>query len=167
MALSVSQKGKGRLHPADTLDRAESFGFSSRSSTSSGSSTSSLSSSSESESESEPVAGSSEEEDEDDISQEYLDSLLEKARATIAEKVAKNTPAQIGDALEEDVIRLNDPESELECVFLASSLPTCVFSSTSEDSLHLTLALCHHPILHLASLNLTRHQPSGTWMSNV
>ncbi|KAI9443480.1 Fcf2-domain-containing protein [Lactarius indigo] len=114
MALSALQKGKGRLHPADSLDRAESSKISSRSSTSSGSSTSSLSSSSESESESgSGGADSSEDEDEDEISQEYLDSLLEKARESIAQK-ANNTRAQNGGALEEDVIRLNDPEFELE-----------------------------------------------------
>jgi len=112
MALSVSQKGKGRLYPNDSLDRDENFV--SWSSTSSGSSTSSLSSSSESESESEHGANSSEDEDEDDVSQEYLDALLEKARASIAEKAAKNTLAQNGDALEADVIRLTDIESELE-----------------------------------------------------
>ncbi|KAH8994332.1 Fcf2-domain-containing protein [Lactarius hatsudake] len=115
MALSVLQKGKGRLHPVVPLDRVESSEISSRSSTSSGSSTSSLSSSSESESESgSGGADSSEDEDEEVISQEYLDSLLEKARASIAQKAANTIPAQNGGALEEDVIRLNDPESELE-----------------------------------------------------
>lgn len=123
MALPVSQKGKGRLHPADSLDRDETSEFSSRSSTSSGSSTSS-------ESESESSADSSE--DEDEVSQEYLDSLLEKARASIAQKAANNTPAQNGDALE-DVIKLNDPESELEFVFFVSS-----FSSACSDPLQRT-----------------------------
>lgn len=121
MALSVSQKGKGRLYPADSLDRAE---------YSSGSSTSSFSSSSESESESASESGtdSSEDDDEDEVSQEYLDSLLEKARANIAEKAANNTPPQNGDALE-DVIKLDDPESELECVFWP----------------HPSLSACSHP----------------------
>jgi hypothetical protein len=129
MALSVSQKGKGRSYSDESLDRDESSGFDSRSSTSSGSSTSSLSSSSGSESESEHGADSSEDEDEDDVSQEYLDSLLEKARASIAEKAAKNTRTQNEDASEADVIKLTDIESELECVFVASSFPACLFSS--------------------------------------
>jgi hypothetical protein len=117
MALSISQKGKGRLRPDDPLDLDESSKFSSRSTTSSSSSTSSFSSSSESESESEPEHGadSSEDEDEDEVTQEYLDSLLEKARASIAEKAAKNTPAK--DTSEEDVIRLDDLDSEFKCVF--------------------------------------------------
>src|SRR6266702_162190 len=162
MALSVLQKGKGRLHPADSLDRAESSELSSGSPTSSGSSSSSLSSSSGSESESEPGADSSEDQDEDEVSQEYLDSLLEEARASIAEKVANNTPAQNGGALEDDVIRLNDSESELEYVFWPQPSPPACSHPTSEDSLYSTPALCHHPILHLASLHMTRHQPSGT-----
>ncbi|KAH9161147.1 Fcf2-domain-containing protein [Lactarius sanguifluus] len=98
MALSVLQKGKGRLHPAISLDPVESSEISSRSSTSSGSSTSSPSSSSESESESgSGSADSSEDEDEDEISQERPTIFL----------------AQNEGALEE-VIRLNDPKSELE-----------------------------------------------------
>ena len=165
MSFSASQKGKGR--PDDSLDHDDSLEFSSRSSTSSGSSTSSLSSS-ESESESDHGADSLEDEDEDEISQEYLDSLLEKARASIADKAAKNTPVQNGDALELDVIRLNDTESELECVFfcLHPSLPA-YSHLTSGDSLHSTLALCHLPILRSASLRMMRHQPSVTWMSSV
>jgi len=113
MELSGLQKGKGKLHSSDSPDRTESPDLPSGSS--SGSSTSSLSSSSESESESEQGADSSE--DEDEVSQEYLDSLLEKARASIAAKTAKNTPTQNGDTLEEDVIALNDLESELQCDF--------------------------------------------------
>ncbi|KAN0127335.1 Fcf2 domain containing protein [Lactarius tabidus] len=114
MALSISRKGKGRLRPDDPLDLDESSKFSSRSTTSSSSSTSSLSSSSESESESEsePEHGADSSEDEDEITQEYLDSLLEKARASIAEKAAKNTPAK--DTSEEDVIRLDDLDSEFK-----------------------------------------------------
>ncbi|KAF8262541.1 Fcf2 pre-rRNA processing-domain-containing protein [Lactarius quietus] len=114
MALSVSQKGKARLRPDDTLYLDESAKFSSGSTTSSGSSTSSFSSSSESgsesESESKHSADDSEDDSEDEVSQEYLDSLLEKARASIARKAAKNGSAQ--DAPEEDVIRLNDLEAE-------------------------------------------------------
>ena len=161
MAL-LSQKGKGRLYPDDLIHRDESSGFASRSSTSSASSTSSLSSSSGSESESEHGADSSEDEDEDDVSQEYLESLLEKARASMAEKAAKNTLAQNGDSLEADVIRLTDIESELECVFLPHHFLPADFHPTSEGSPHLTLALFHLPTLHLASLQMMRHQPSGT-----
>ncbi|KAF8272166.1 Fcf2 pre-rRNA processing-domain-containing protein [Lactarius quietus] len=77
------------------------------------SSESTISSSSESElgaDDSEPEGDSEDEIYE--MSQEYLDSFLEKARATIAEKAAKNGTAQ--DASDEDVIRLNDLESDWE-----------------------------------------------------
>lgn len=115
MALSISQKGKGRFRPDDSLDLHGSSKFSSRSSSSS--SASSFSSSSGSESESEHSADDSEDEDEEEeeVTQEYLDSLLEKARASIAEKAAKNNPAK--DALNEDIIKLDDLESEWKCVF--------------------------------------------------
>src|SRR6202012_717173 len=84
MALSISQKGKGRFRPEDSLDLDESSKFSSRSSSSSSASSSfSSSSGSESKSESEHSADDSEDEDEEEVTQEYLDSLLEKARASI------------------------------------------------------------------------------------
>ena len=115
MALSISQKGRGRFCPDDSLDLHGSSQFSSRSSSSS--SASSFSSSSGSESESEHSADGSEDEDEEEeeVTQEYLDSLLEKARASIAEKAAKNNPAK--DASNEDIIKLDDLESEWKCVF--------------------------------------------------
>ncbi|KAH9980006.1 Fcf2 pre-rRNA processing-domain-containing protein [Lactifluus volemus] len=74
---------------------------------------SSSSSSSASESESDPDTDSSEDEEEDEISPEYLDSLLEKARANIAAKLEHDTSNHHGDVLD-DVIRLDDQESELK-----------------------------------------------------
>ena len=115
MALSISQKGKGRFRPDDSLDLHGSSKFSSRSSSSSSASSFSSSPGSESEPESEHSADDSEDEDEEEVTQEYLDSLLEKARASIAEKAAKNNPAK--DALKEDIIKLDDLESEWKCVF--------------------------------------------------
>lgn len=112
MALSAQQKGKGRLLPQD--ERAE---FS-RSPSPSSESSSSPSSSSYSSSEPESDGGDSSE-DEDDVSQEYLDSLLEKARRSIASKAKQNTVADNGDDLEEDIIVLDDPETELKCVSLS------------------------------------------------
>lgn len=112
MTLTAQQKGKGRLLPQEP---AECAGISSSPSPSSASSSPSSSQFSSSESESDE--GSSEDE-EDDVSQEYLDSLLEKARRSIASKAMGKTVAGRGDVLEEDVIALDDPESELKCVFL-------------------------------------------------
>jgi hypothetical protein len=105
MTLSAQQKGKGRLFPQDPVELAD---FSSSPSPSSASSSASSSYSS---SESESVGDSSEDE-EDDVSQEYLDSLLEKARRSIALKAIQNSKA---DVSEEDIIGL--PETELKCVF--------------------------------------------------
>ena len=117
MALSISQKGRGRFCPDDSLDLHGSSQFSSRSSSSSSASSFSSSPGSESEPESEHSADDSEDEDEEEeeVTQEYLDSLLEKARASIAEKAAKNNPAK--DASNEDIIKLDDLESEWKCVF--------------------------------------------------
>jgi hypothetical protein len=110
MTLSAQQKGKGRLLPQES---AKCAGFSSSTSPFS---TSSSPSSSHSSSESESDEDSSEDE-EDDVSQEYLDSLLERARRSIASKATGKTIADKGDVLEEDVIGLEDPESELKCAF--------------------------------------------------
>jgi hypothetical protein len=111
MTLSAQQKGKGRLLPQEQ-ESAKRAGFSSSPSPSS---TSSTSSSSHSSSESESDEDSSEdEEDEDEVSQEYLDSLLEKARRSIASKAIGKTVADKGDVLEEDIIGLDDPDSELK-----------------------------------------------------
>ncbi|KAI0270996.1 Fcf2 pre-rRNA processing-domain-containing protein [Russula aff. rugulosa BPL654] len=110
MTLTAQQKGKGRLLPQES---AECAGFSSSpfpSSPSSSSSSSHSSSSSESESDEDNL-----EDEEDDVSQEYLDSLLEKARRSIASKAIGKTVADKGDVLEEDIIGLGDPESELKC----------------------------------------------------
>ena len=106
MTLSAQQKGKGRLLPQESVKDA---GFSRSPSPSS---TSSSQSSSESESDED-----SSEDEEDDVSQEYLDSLLEKARRSIASKAIGKAVADKGDSLEEDIIVLDDPESELKCVF--------------------------------------------------
>jgi len=112
MTLSAQQKGKGRLLPQES---AKCAGFSSSPSPSS---TSSSPSSSHSSSESESDEDSSEDEEEDDdVSQEYLDSLLEKARRSIASKAIGKTVADKGNVLEEDIIGLDGPESELKCVF--------------------------------------------------
>ena len=113
MPLSALQRGKDSLLPSDSLEQAEIFGSPSLLSGTSGSS--SLPSS---ESESDSDTDSSEDDDENEISPEYLDSLLEKARASIAAKAAQTTSIHQGNALEDDVIRLDDPESELPCVFL-------------------------------------------------
>lgn len=107
MTLSAQQKGKGRLLPQEL---AKDAGFSRSPSPSS---TSSSHSSSESESDED-----SSEDEEDDVSQEYLDSLLEKARRSIASKAIGKAVTDKGDSLEEDIIVLDDPESELKCVFL-------------------------------------------------
>jgi len=110
MTLSAQQKGKGRSLPQESTKCARSS--SSPSSSSASSSPSSSYSSSESESDED-----SSEDEEDDVSQEYLDSLLEQARRSIASKAMGKTVADKGDVLEEDIIGLDDPESELKCVF--------------------------------------------------
>jgi hypothetical protein len=114
MTLSAQEKGKGRALPSDSVEYSKSPVLSFASS---GSSSSQYSSSS-SESESDSSDSSEEDEDEDEISQEYLDSLIEKARRSIAAKAAQNTAADKGDALEDDIIELGDPESELKYIFL-------------------------------------------------
>jgi hypothetical protein len=114
MTLTAQQKGKGRLVPQES---AKCTGFSRSPSPSTSSSPSSSHSSSESESDEDSSEDEEEEEDEeDDVSQEYLDSLLEKARRSIASKAIGKTAADKGDVLEEDIIGLDDPESELKCV---------------------------------------------------
>jgi hypothetical protein len=115
MTLTAQEKGKGRLLPSDPVERRDTSPSPSASlSSSSSGPSSSLHSSSDSESDGED---SSEEESEDEISQEYLDSLLEKARKSIAAKAVKNTVASKGRALEDDMIALDDPESELKYAF--------------------------------------------------
>jgi hypothetical protein len=115
MTLTAQQKGKGRLVPQESARCAKFSSFPSPSPTSS--SPSSAHSSSESESDEDSSEDEDEDEDEeDDVSQEYLDSLLEKARRSIASKAIGKTVAHKGDVLEEDVIGLDDPESELKCV---------------------------------------------------
>jgi hypothetical protein len=113
MTLSAQQKGKGRLLPQES---AKCAGFSSSPSSSSTSSSPSSSHSS-SQSESDEDSSEDEEDEEDDVSQEYLDALLEKARRSIASKAIGKTAADKEDALEEDVIGLDDPELGLKCVF--------------------------------------------------
>jgi U3 small nucleolar RNA-associated protein 14 len=115
MTLSAQQKGKGKLLPSFSVQSAD---VSSVSSQSSGSS----SSYSSSESESEPDSVDDSEDEEDEISQEYLDSLLEKARRSIAAKAVQNTVANDGKALEENIIELDDPGSELKYVLFLSNL---------------------------------------------
>jgi U3 small nucleolar RNA-associated protein 14 len=104
MTPSAQQKGKGRLLSQDSVERAE------LSSSPSSSSASSSPSSSSSESESDAEDSS---EGEDNVSQEYLDSLLEMARRSIASKAVQNNKA---DVLEDDIIGLDDLETELKCV---------------------------------------------------
>jgi hypothetical protein len=53
-------------------------------------------------------------EDEDNVSREYLDSLLEKARRSIASKATQKTVTNKGDILEEDMIGLDGPETGLK-----------------------------------------------------
>jgi hypothetical protein len=118
MTLSAQEKGKGRSLPSDSVEHSASPVLSSSSSASSGSS-SSQDSSSESESESDSSDSSEDDDDdEDEISQGHLDSLLEKARRSIAAKAAQNIAADKVDALEDDIIELGDPESELKYAFL-------------------------------------------------
>ena len=116
MTLSAQEKGKGRLLPSDSVERGDISPSPSASSSSSGPSSSLHSSSEESDSESDGE-DSSEEESEDEISQEYLNSLLEKARRSIAANAVQNIVASKGGALEDDVIALDDPESELKYAF--------------------------------------------------
>jgi hypothetical protein len=130
MPLSALQKGKGRLLPSSSLESAEISGSSSPLSVSSGSSSSSPSSESESDSDMDSL----EDEGEGETSPPYLDSLLEKARASIAAKVVHHTSKHYGDA-SEDVIKLDDPESELKCVLVLSSL--CTGLSSPSHSRHL------------------------------
>ena len=120
MTLSAQQKGKGRLVSQESAKRA---GFSSSPSKSSMSSSSSSSHSSSGSESDEDSSEDEEEEEEDDVSQEYLDSLLEKARRSIASKAIGKTVADKGDVLEEDIIGLDDPESELKCVPPTPFLP--------------------------------------------
>ena len=115
MTLSTQQKGKGRLLPQESAKYARSSSSPSPSSTSA-SPSSSRSSSSESESDEDTS-----EDEEDDVSQEYLDSLLEKARRSIASKAIGKPVADKGNVLEEDIIGLDDPDSELKCVFFSLS----------------------------------------------
>lgn len=112
MTLSAQEKGKGKSIPQDPVESAEfSSSLSPLSASSSSSSSSQSSSSSDSEEEEEDSS-----EDEDYASKEYLDSLLENARRSIASKATqKNTVANKG---EEDIIGLDDPETELKCVIL-------------------------------------------------
>ena len=117
MTLTAQEKGKGRLLPSDPVERRDTSPSPSVSSSSSSGPSSSSHSSSESDSES-GGEDSSEEESDDEISQEYLDSLLEKARKSIAAKAVNNTVASKGSALEDDIIALDDPESELKYAFL-------------------------------------------------
>ena len=126
MTLSAQQKGKGRLVSQEPAICDE------YSSSNSPSSTSFCSSSLHSSSESESDEDSSEDE-EDDVSQEYLDSLLEKARRSIASKAIGKTVAAKGDVLEEDIIGLGDPESELQCVFFLHIFPLAWFLSHSRS----------------------------------
>jgi len=107
MTYSTQQKGKGRLLPSEPVEDTD---FSKSPSLSSASSSSSSSSCSSSESESDSADSSEDEE----ISQEYLDSLLEKARKSIAAKAAQNPAAKNGNTLAEDTIDLDDPGSELK-----------------------------------------------------
>ena len=123
MTLSAQQKGKGRLLPQESVKDA---GFSRSPSPSSVSS-------SQSSSESESDEDTSEDE-EDDVSQEYLDSLLEKARRSIASKAIVKAVADKEDSLEEDIIVLGDPESELKCVFYISFPFGLVLISFKEPS---------------------------------
>jgi hypothetical protein len=118
-------KGKGRLLPQES---AKCAGLPSSPSPSS---TSSLHSSSSSESESDEVSS---EDEEDDVSQEYLDSLLDKARRCIASKAIAKTVANKGDVLEEDIVGLDDPESELKCAFSLSFTFGLVLISFKEPS---------------------------------
>ena len=106
---------------------------------------------------------SSEEEEEDQISQEYLDSLLEKARRSIAAKAVQNTAAHKADALEDDIIELDDPgsDSELKYAFLSLSL----FSNShivKGDSLRWIQVLCRRFTSHLGKHQKTARQPFGT-----
>ena len=114
MTLSAQQKGKGRLLPQEPVKSARFTSSRSRSPSSASSSPSSSSSSSGSESD----EGGSSEDEEEEVSQEYLDSLLEKARRSIASRATQNTTVNKEDVLEEDIIGLDGPESELKCVFL-------------------------------------------------
>jgi hypothetical protein len=119
MTITAQEKGKGRLLPSDPVERRDTSPSPSASSSSSSGPSSSLHSSSDSESDGED---SSEEESEDEISQECLDSLLEKARKSIAAKAVKNTVASKGRALEDDMIALDNPESEIKHAFFKSSI---------------------------------------------
>jgi hypothetical protein len=115
--------------PSDSLEPTDSSG----SSEVSGSSSSSSSSASESESDRD--TNNSEDEEEDETSPEYLASLLEKARASIAAKMEHDTSNHHGDVLE-DVIRLDDQESELKCVLdsFFSAHRHLIFVSFQESS---------------------------------
>jgi hypothetical protein len=156
MPLPAVQKGKDSLLPSDSLEQAEISGSPSLLSV-----TSNSSSSPSSESESDSDTDSSEDDDENEISPEYLDSLLEKARASIAAKAAQNTSIHQGNALEDDVIRLDDPESELPCVvYFSFSIPGSHI--ISGIFLHLTQGLYPHPISRLGKHHMTRRQSYET-----
>ena len=114
--------------PTNSSEPADSSGSPEVSGSSSSSTSSQASSASESESDFD--TDSSEDEEEEEISPEYLDSLLEKARASIAAKLEHDASNQHGDVLEDDVIKLDDQESELKCV-LAHSSPLTDSSSSS------------------------------------
>lgn len=137
MTLTAQRKGKGKLVPQESAKCAKISSFPSPSPTSS--SPSSAHSSSESESEEDSSEDEDEDEgEEDDVSQEYLDSLLEKARRSIASKAIGKTIAHKGDVLEEDIIGLDDPESKLKCVlflplFFLYLSPLARFSSHSRN----------------------------------
>src|SRR6266852_10000422 len=129
MTTSAQEKGKGRLLPQESAKSAEFSSPPSPSPTSSSSSSSHSSSSSESESDE-----VSSEDEEDDVSQEYLDALLEKARRSIASKAIAKTVADKGDVVEEDIIGLDDPDSDLKCVFSLSFTFGLVLIPSKEPS---------------------------------
>ena len=140
MTLSAQEKGKGRLLPQEERARISR-------SPSPSSASSSPSSSSYSSSESDSDRGdSSDQGSDEEVSQEYLDSLLEKARKSIASKATQNTVANNGDVLEEDVIGLDDPETELKCVCLSFPFGSALTSfkrPPSPGPRHFTTILLH------------------------
>jgi hypothetical protein len=100
-------------------------------------------------------------EDEDNVSREYLDSLLEKARRSIASKATQKTVTNKGDILEEDMIGLDGPETGLKCVILYLFLRPSSHL-IPEASHHWTQALYHHPTSRLGKRSMTRRWPFGT-----
>ncbi|KAI0264033.1 Fcf2 pre-rRNA processing-domain-containing protein [Gloeopeniophorella convolvens] len=109
MPLTALQKGKGKALPGELAERTASPGPSASSASGSPAS-SSYSSSSESDSEDDSESSEDNSESEGEVTEEYLNSLLQKARESIAANEAQAGPSfDTTTAGEEEIINWNLP----------------------------------------------------------